>query len=67
VLYPDTIERQLYKANKNTLLQNPKMTKISASCALSGKLYHDLDLRGEIRLEGADESMGTNTTAYRLD
>lgn len=66
-VYQDSVERHLYQAFRNSLLQNPQIANVSASSAIPGKYYNDLDSWGGIRLEGADESMGANFTAYRVD
>ncbi len=66
-VYTDSIERQLFNAFRNHLLQDPRMVAVSASSAIPGKYYYDLDAFGGIRLEGADADAGGSFTSYRID
>ncbi len=65
--YRDSLERHLYKVFKNELLKNPEITGITASSAIPGKYYLDLDSRGGIKLLGADENTKASFTSYRID
>ncbi len=66
-VYHDSIERQLFDAFRNGLLQNPKISSVTASSAIPGKYYYDLDAVGGIRLQGTNQDQGASFTSYRID
>ncbi len=66
-VYADSVERQLYHAFRNTLRQSPNIDDVTASSAIPGKYYYDLDSWGGLRLEGADESMAASFMCFRID
>ncbi|NND32705.1 MAG: FtsX-like permease family protein [Saprospiraceae bacterium] len=66
-VYNDSVQSQLFDAFRNTLLQDPRVISVSASSAVPGKYYLDLDSRGGIRMAGADENTAASFTSYRID
>ena len=66
-VYADSVEYSLFDAFRNSALQHPKIATVSASSAIPGKHYYDLDAFGGIRLQGADADRGASFTSYRVD
>ncbi|MCB0685628.1 MAG: ABC transporter permease, partial [Saprospiraceae bacterium] len=66
-VYHDSSQQRLFTSFRNELLKNPQIENVSASSAIPGKFYLDLDSRGGIRMAGADENSGGSYTSYRID
>jgi putative ABC transport system permease protein len=66
-VYGDSTRTNLYAAFRNRLLTNAAILEISASSAIPGKYYYDLDNRGGIRMVGADENTTGSYTSYNID
>ncbi len=66
-VYSDSVAFGKFESFKNQILQFPDIENVSASSAIPGKYYYDVDSRGGIRLQGADEDMGAAFTSFRID
>lgn len=66
-VYSDSTQTHLFQVFRDKLLRDPQILNVSASSAIPGKYYLDLDSRGGIRLASADENTGASFTSYRID
>ncbi len=66
-IYTDSVHHLRYQTFKTKLLQHPTISSVTASSAIPGKFYNDLDNWGGIRMQSADDSQKASFTLYRVD